>query len=245
MPTDSLDYPIEYAAIPNKDLKPEVFRSFELGLRIDISSQVNIDVSLYHNDIQNLIVTKYINSDSLNNPNSHDKTGIRQNVNSSGAQSRLFGGQLSFNIKDIIPEIRLKTSLTINYAFGDETLPEGKGHLDFFRQMPKYMGNFRISFYPLRKLQLQFDNLLMSSWYRLNIPSEELLKLPYYKVDGYYTLDFLANYQFNKNFSGFMKILNVFDTEYGGIDALGMDIDMHHNPQLGRNIRFGVSYRFE
>jgi hemoglobin/transferrin/lactoferrin receptor protein len=64
----------------------------------------------------------------------------------------------------------------------------------------------------------------------------------FYWAPPYYNLDFVFSLKINKNLSGIIKVLNVFDAQYGGIDAIGMDVDLQYNPQLRRNIRLGLTY---
>ena len=64
----------------------------------------------------------------------------------------------------------------------------------------------------------------------------------FYWAPPYYNLDIIFSLKINKNLSGIIKVLNVLDAQYGGIDAIGMDMDLQYNPQLGRNIRLGLTY---
>jgi hypothetical protein len=42
-----------------------------------------------------------------------------------------------------------------------------------------------------------------------------------------------------------VKVRNVFDTAYAGIEPTGLDEDLPYNPQPGRNIQFGISFNLE
>jgi len=39
----------------------------------------------------------------------------------------------------------------------------------------------------------------------------------------------------------FVKVNNLFDEKYGGI-GMSKNYGLPYNPQLGRNIRFGITY---
>ena len=72
----------------------------------------------------------------------------------------------------------------------------------------------------------------------------ELLGQPTY-VKAYYTLDIVTRYRISKTFQAFLKINNVFNANYGGIDAYGGNADLRYNPQYGRNFQFGLSFSME
>lgn len=196
---------------------------------------------------------------------------VRSYVNSEGAKAWLFGLQSSVNAKDIVPVIKLNMAFHLSYAHGEEDLPEngrlytdelpgntglvaGGGpqllpetdrHIDNFRMMPKWLGQLSLDFEPVRNLYIRFDQVFSSAWIRRYVPDAKSYQNPYFTINGYYTLDALSSYQFNKYFQAFVKVRNVFDTAYAGIEPTGLDVDLPYNPQPGRNIQFGVSFKLE
>jgi hemoglobin/transferrin/lactoferrin receptor protein len=40
-------------------------------------------------------------------------------------------------------------------------------------------------------------------------------------------------------------MMNIFDAQYGGLNATGFDVDLRYTPQLGRNIQIGISFKIE
>ena len=198
----------------------------------------------------------------------------RSYVNSEGAKAWLFGLQSTLNATDIVPAIKLNMAFHLSYAHGEEDLPEngrlytggtdefpgntglvaGGGpqllpeidrHIDNFRMMPTWLGQVTLDFEPIQKLYIRFDQVFSSSWIRRYVPDAKSYQDPYYTVNGYYTLDALSSYQFNKYFQTFVKVRNVFDTAFAGIEPTGLDVDLPYNPQPGRNIQFGISFNLE
>lgn len=197
---------------------------------------------------------------------------VRSNVNSTGAKAWLVGVQTSLNAKDIIPAIKLNASFNVSFAKGAEQLPEngkvfitnespsfggliagGGPHevpasdrsIDNFRMMPRWMGQLSVDFAPIRNLYVRFDQVCTSSWIRRYVPDADSYHDPYYTIDGYFVMDALSSYRLNKNFQAFVKVKNVFNTTYAGIEPTGIDVDLPYNPQPGRNIQFGVSFKLE
>lgn len=196
---------------------------------------------------------------------------VRSYVNSEGAKAWLFGLQSTLNATDIVPKIKLNMAFHLSYTHGEEDLPEngklyeegfrgssgliaggGPGevseidrHIDNFRMMPKWLGQFTLDFEPIPDLYFRFENVFSSSWIRRYVPDAINYQDPYYTIDGYYTLDALSSYQFNKYFQAFVKVKNVFDTTFAGIEPTGLDVDLPYNPQPGRNIQFGISFKLE
>ena len=64
----------------------------------------------------------------------------------------------------------------------------------------------------------------------------------YSETNGFYTIDLIGGFRFHKNLNLYLKIINLLNKEYGGIDGTGYDVDLRYNPQLGRNIRFGMTF---
>jgi hypothetical protein len=196
---------------------------------------------------------------------------VRKYVNSEGSKAWLFGLQGTLNATDIVREIKLNMAFHLSYTHGEEDLPEngklyeegfrgssgliaggGPGevaeidrHIDNFRMMPRWLGQLTLDFEPIPDLYFRFENVFSSSWIRRYVPDANSYQDPYYTIDGYYTLDALSSYQFNKYFQAFVKVKNVFDTAFAGIEPTGLDVDLPYNPQPGRNIQFGVSFKLE
>jgi len=240
---------IMYAFVPNS-LQPEIFKSNEFGLKYKISDNLLLDFCFYNNTITNMIMINSLPSDSFNLPlmveNNH-KNDIRKFENMKDVFVLINGTQTSLYFKNI--DLHFNTSFgkevaadlfnsdTINISFADTILKS-------IRMLPHFVMQCNFSLQPTKNINIRIENLLLSSWKKAYIPINKI-EDPYYEIKGYYNLDLIINYKLGKNFNFYAKILNVFNSEYGGIDATRTDIDLLYNPQYKRNIRFGINYRLE
>ena len=238
---------IYYMAIPNTDLEPEKFQAYEFGIKRRFFRNIYTNISLFYNQIENLIVDTYVPIDDLNLPRAilnSDTTMARKKVNSSDAKSTLWGAQANIKFKDIVSSVKLNVELNFTYTETTKSLSEIGSVIGDFELMPNHIGQLRISFQPTERLYVQFDNVWMSKWLRVLIPIEEIYPDPYESVDGYYTLDALLNLNLSDKLRFFIKYINVFDEQYGGINVTGTDLDLPSNPQLGQCFKIGLNYRF-
>lgn len=233
---------IEYAVIPNPDLKPEIFESYELGLYHKFKDQANLDFSIYYNRIENLISSNSIIISRQDYPLALYDT-VRSYLNSSVARSKLLGIQASLKYQDIIPDVDIQ--LNSHLAVGEEFLPVDSSRISDFRMLPDFMGQLSIMAEPIKNLYLRIDNVFMSSWLRRYTPNARASEDPFFRINGYFATDFMTRYYMNNNLSMFFKLVNVFNQEYAGIGAIGLDVDMRYTPQLKRNFQLGISFNFE
>ncbi|MCU0409535.1 MAG: hypothetical protein MUD02_11365, partial [Bacteroidales bacterium] len=66
------------------------------------------------------------------------------------------------NFKNIISPLKMNIDIFLSLARGREILPYGLGELDDYRQMPVFLGQMNISFYPFDRLYLNIRNVLSS-----------------------------------------------------------------------------------
>jgi outer membrane receptor protein involved in Fe transport len=238
---------IAYSFVPNINLKPEKIRSYELGLRYT-KYDISLDLSAYYNVMSNLIVlaladypldTNLYPNPELPNVNQYYATRTYRNTNQ---ESYLYGLQLTATAKNIYKPLKLEALIDVNISKGTENF---SGVPIDFRQLPKYFIQSQISFEPFRSTAICFDYVYSSSWLKKYFYATSDANADFSKISGYFTLDASVNYFFNKHFTASLKILNVFNTTYAGISATGSDSDLLYNPQTLRNIRIGLSYRFE
>ncbi|SFE58401.1 TonB-dependent receptor plug domain-containing protein [Thermoflexibacter ruber] len=238
---------ISYQVVPSPNLAPEELGAIDFGLRYAINTNTYLDVSGFVNSVSNLIVAFL---DTINRTEYPKATGglVRSYRNEASTLAALTGFQVALRARDLIPAIGLNTNFAYTYQFGFEDLGgDLTGRLNEYRQVPRHTLQWNISLNPLKKLYLNFDNVAMSGWYRKYIDTDLDIGRELFKnfIKGYYTLDMTARYTFNKNISSFLKIINVFDAQYGGLNATGFDVDMKYTPQLGRNIQIGISFKME
>ncbi len=230
------------------DLSPEQTYSAELGCRWKISPKINVDLSYYFTRTSNFIVY-------LLDLDSYESISLGY-VNDTEAFARLYGFQSSIRFDDIIPAIGLSGTFNISYSRGKEVSGSinfdgdfNNIDLDGIRSQPDWIGQFDVEFHPTKRLRFLFENTWMTKSYTRNIllfQVPELLQSDdQLRNNGYFTIDALASYQFNKNILGYIKINNVLSTKYAGIDAADDADGLFYNPQSKRYMRLGINYRLQ
>jgi len=236
---------IFYAVLPNPNLKPEFFRAFEFGvIRNFYNKKLIIDLSFYYNKTDNIITTAYIDPTEAGMINAVNEPydPARTYENSLGAESKLFGLDGKIIIANPLNRHKLKIELVGTITKGREILPEGDV-IEFFRTMPSYIGKGNISFSPSRRTYILINTTWMSSIQKLfSTDYGSFILGEYSETNGFFTIDATAGFTFHKNLNLYLKVINLLDKEYNGIDATGYDVDLPYNPQLGRNIRFGMTF---
>jgi outer membrane receptor protein involved in Fe transport len=240
---------IVYLMIPNRNLIPEDYISIELGLIRKRSERTRVDISIYYNEIRNLIYDQYIPVEDLNLPYSvslTDTSTVMQKANSKDAVSRLYGLQASFRWDDVVKSINLDAELSLTFAKSSKSFPDileiAGDFISDFSLTPNHFGQLNVSMEPARNLYLNITGIWESNWLRVLIPFGDLYNELFKKADGYYTMDVLARYRFGTDLSIFFQVNNLFDEKYGGIGVSRLNAGLPYNPQLGRNLRFGLTY---
>ncbi len=231
------------------NLSPEKTYSAELGCRWKLGAKVHGDASVYYTR-----TIDFIRYSIQPNFDFTEFTLGYSNDNKSFAE--LYGIQSSISFTNIIQSIGLNSTININYARGKEarnfySFAQGDNisfTLGGLLSQPEWIAQVDFEFRPFKKVRLLFENTYMTnSWTRntllYQVPdlvnNEQLLN------PGFYTLDVTVNYQFNKNLLAYLKVNNIFDTEYAGIDATSDANGLFYNPQTKRFIRIGINYRLE
>lgn len=239
------DDSIFYAVIPNSKLKPEFFRAYELGIRRKlIKDKVFVNLAFYYNKTDNIITTAYLDPKELNLPDAVNDSlePARTYVNSEGAESKLFGLDGSIIIINPVNRYKLKVELRGTITKGREILPGGDV-IEFFRTMPSYIGKGKVSLSPARRTYILIQTTWMSrvqKIFKTNYGS--FIFGDYSESNGFFTIDLTGGFRFHKNLNIYVKVINLLNKEYNGIDGTGYDVDLRYNPQLGRNIRFGMTF---
>lgn len=251
---------VNYQRLPNESLVPETSFVFELGYRHAFSDHYYLDVSFFHNQISNSINPEVLPVNRSLYPDAAINTVFlnrgfalaRTNLNDSESERSISGLQFIFRGKDILPKYKASFDLYLTLSggfenFPDLTLPdqvvEG-GSIERLRGMPSTIAQFNVSFKPNRNWYFRLENVYMSSWIRRGVLTESQVsnELFFPETSGFYNLDVIARYQISKNLQGFMRVINVLNKDYGGIGATGLDVDLFYNPQLLRNIQFGITF---
>ncbi|NOX47104.1 MAG: TonB-dependent receptor [Chlorobi bacterium] len=249
----SLAYPVDngiyYRTVPNPGLKPERLIATELGFRFTGSKKITTDVVAFYHILKNQFTQSLFSLDPALYPNAVNPDGFSlAYVNDENSKASLFGVQANLRYKDLIPAIHMGSDLYVSYAKGSEILPNGFGKLEGYRQMPEWYVQFNLDVKPLDSWTILIQNLYSSKTLKRFFPltPEDMISigLPT-EVKAYYTLDLVVRYHINRNFQAFLKMNNVTNAKYGGIDAYGTNGDLFYNPQYGRTYQVGLSFRME
>jgi outer membrane receptor for ferrienterochelin and colicin len=227
--------------IPINKLKPERFESYELGITSKIFRDIDADIAIFYNAIKNHFSIVKLPARAFNLPLAVNDS-ILTKENAKNKVSRLYGIQLSLKKKNIVKSIRLDAEINVAFSKKGENLPELETLIESFKLMPNHIGHLNISFYPLKNLYIHLENTWETKWLRLLIPIEDLYKDLFRNVDGYYTVDALASYKISNSLCAYIKVINLFNEEYSGLNSSSLIEDIPYNPQLGRNIRLGLTY---
>lgn len=177
----------------------------------------------------------------------NDRKYTRAYINESDAKSKLYSLQLIGVFKDIIKPIHLNISGSYTYAIGEETLTiynNGEKEvtkINYVRGVPKSLAQISIDFDFWKILHLRADNIYSS---KVSRKYYEGIDNKFYWAPSYYDLDLVLSAKFTKKLSAMMKVTNVTNELYGGMDAFEMDVDLNYNPQLLRTFTFGITYDF-
>jgi outer membrane receptor for ferrienterochelin and colicin len=238
-----------YISIPNPDLEPEKYRSVELGLIKKYRKGLSLNISIYYNEIRNRIMDYKIPLSELTLPLAiiePDTATVFSRINSQKSVSRLYGLQATFRMNDIIKSIHMNGELSLTFAKSSEEFPEilqiAGNYLNNFKLIPKHFGQMKLSVQPVKNLYFQITSIWESSWLRVIIPFKEIYNELIKDVDGFYSMDFVANYKIGLNLNSFVKVYNIFDERYGGPGYSGMNTPLPYDPQTGRSIHIGLTY---
>ncbi len=238
-----------YISIPNADLKSEKYRSVELGLIKNYGARINLNISIYYNEIRNRILDRKVPLTDLNLPLAiiePDTATVLTRVNSLRSISRLYGLQATLKITDLVKSIHLNGEVSLTFAKSGESFPEilelAENYLSNFKLIPNHFGQMKLSMEPAKNLYIQVTSIWESSWLRLIIPFKELYSEIIRNVDGFYSMDVVANYTIGTNLNSFIKVNNIFDERYGAPVYSGMGTPLPYTPQTGRSIHIGLTY---
>ena len=238
-----------YIAVPNRDLQPEKYISIELGVLKKFKRGMNINVSVFYNEIKNLIVDMNVPVDDLDLPlaiKTSDTATVLKRINSTSSLSRLYGFQSTIKRDDIIKSIHLNIELSLTFTTSSQKIPDfvkmASDYVSNFKLNPAHLGQLKISVQPMKNLYVQLTNIWESSWLRVVMPVKDIYNKVIKDFDGFYCMDFVANYKFGTNLNGFIKINNILDEKYGGPVYSGMRTSLPYDPQTGRSILFGLTY---
>ncbi len=231
-------------------LEPETTNNIELGLRLALNPKIHIDATLFQTRTQNFINYEI-------RPTDDQSSVFFGFANSNESFTQLRGLQLRLTMKDFLPTINFDTDISLSYTRGNERilslLFEETGErslidLSDVRAQPDfilYMNN-RLKITKDLSIILQHsilsESLSRNKFRVTNALSEN--NLSSVANDAYYTIDFRAVFQFNRQLNCYFNIFNATNIEYAGIDGTEDFDSLLFNPQSTRYISFGVNFSF-
>jgi hemoglobin/transferrin/lactoferrin receptor protein len=240
---------LKYLYIPNPNLEPERYMSVELGLIKRYKKNVSLNISVYYNSIRNLIMDRNIPLSDLNLHLAYsdsDTAFVTSKINNKNAISRLYGLQATLRASNIVKSVKMNAELSLTFARSSESFPDifelAGNVIGNFKLSPNHFGQLKISMEPAKNLYLQVTSIWESSWLRVIIPFREIYSEIINDVDGFYSMDVVANYRIGPNLNSFIKVTNLFDERYGGPVYSGMNSPLPYSPQSGRVIQAGLTY---
>lgn len=243
---------ISYQQIPNTDLQPEVLSSVEFGSRYQINKKYSLELIFHTQNIDNKIIRIITPVDKEEYPKSVQVNSnfanfpiARTFLNDENTEASLTSLQLLLKGKDIVPAWSLNADISLTYSSGEEVLSSEQGtilEIDAYRTMPNFIGQFNIDFKPHQRWYVRLENVMMSDWYSRFLLPQNIINNANSTVDGYYTLDMTVRHELNKNLKAYLRVMNVFNANFGGIGATGFDVDLPYNPQQLRTFQFGLNF---
>ncbi|MEL7122124.1 MAG: TonB-dependent receptor, partial [Bacteroidota bacterium] len=249
--------PVNYESLKTglNMLDAERTRSFETGLRWYFSSKVDLDLSFSYTRTDNFINYNIVFAGM--GMQAREGAFTLGYFNDENSEAELIDLQMYLRMRNIVPSIKLGATLNVNFANGQETLTTTNigdfinevRVLDDLRAHPT--ANMRFSIYatPFRDVLIRFDQYFVSSTLtrnslRLNAPMNMPLLNQNNYIDGFYSADVSINYNINRNFLLYGKLINIFNEEYAGIDASSSNDILGYNPQSLSIFRLGLNYEF-
>jgi outer membrane cobalamin receptor len=247
----SLDQDGEIDETFNTSLKAERLQSIEAGLRFNQFKKTQFDVTFYLNEVTDKIEKEIVKE--FTNDQNDFQLNVR-NGYSNVKKSSVWGIKFSMIQKDFItPKLMSKVSLSFNSAklfYADGVLGGASTH-QF--NVPAFFADWHLTYrlpIPGVKLSLEVNQIISSNYHQgfvtREILNEEVtIQKEEYVAPGYYLLDFGVRYVTSSvRIEVFAYARNLLNQQISGISASNSPDDIYFNPQQGRLLQAGVSYRF-
>ena len=244
----SLAYPLSeneiyYLVVPNPDLKPENFNTLEIRMNTTIFKKFKLYQTLFLYQIHDHIIPVTLGTGDFNLPEAVNDS-VRTWINNDRAVSNVFGSQTTLRVENLVQSIKMNAELSLTFQERQDKLPNVRDIVvEYFKLNPRHMGKLKISMEPFPGFYMYIESHWMTKWLRLLIPFESIYKEIFNESDGYYAMNVMTSYKISDNLNVFLKATNLFDEKYGGMNATFLEENLVYNPQLRRNISFGLSYK--
>ncbi len=232
----------QWILLGDEALKPEITKSFELGVRWRLSEFIYGDIAAFTSNTKNVISagTKYKYGHSGQNLESIT-LGYFNGINGS-SYSKVSGLQMTLFWKNIIR--RYHMNLTLNMTFTNGREKNGEQQETVLREQSPIIAQLKLSFSPWKNFSVYIDNVYVSE--SENHPYPDILMSDNFKViPGYLKTDFSLIGRLTDHFQVEFKVKNLFNVYSFGLAATGTSDDLVWNPQSLRSWELGFSYRME
>jgi len=245
----SLAYPVEdqiyYMVIPNPELKPELFSTLEVGFKTTFFKRLAVNQTFFFYRITDHIIPQKFATEQLGLIRPANDS-VRIWINNKEAVSNVFGSMTTLRMNDISKSINLDAELSLTFQERRNVIPNVQELVkEYFELTPRHIGSLKVSMEPIERMYLNIESHWMSKWLRLLIPFEGIYNEIFGDADGYYAMNVLLSYRLSNSLNVYVKVNNLFDEKYGSVNATFLDENLVYNPQLGRHIRFGLSYQLK
>lgn len=244
----SLAYPvsgsgIRYQVVPNVNLRPEKFNTIELGVKSQFRRKASINQTFYYYRITNHIIPQSLAMSEFDFPNAVNDT-VRSWVNYGSTVSNVAGSQTTLRFDNIVESIKMNAEVSLTFQGRQDKLPNVREFVaEYLKLQPLHSGKLKLSMQPSDHIYVYVESHWMSKWLRLLIPFENLYDDLFGNTDGYYAMDAMASFYLSNQLNVFVKVNNIFDEQYGIVNATILEENLLYNPQLRRTVRVGLSYR--
>ena len=235
-----------------EQLEPEQTGSYEIGMRWDNSQKLNLDINVSYTRTDQFI--NYNIAFDRGRPPAGLTGFVLGYFNDENSSAELLDLQAVLRLRDLMPNIKLGATLSLNYATGRESLTTTNlgdfnneaRVLDDVRAHPNVISRLSLFATPLPQLTVGIDQYFASrsltrNSFRLNARDVLNRGVNLYN-EGYHTVDLRVSYDINKNFLLYAKGFNILNTKYAGIDASSSNDVLFFNPQALFTFHLGLNY---
>ena len=145
---------------------------------------------------------------------------------------------------NIVESLKMNAEVSLTFQARQDKLPNVREYVaEYLKLQPVHSGKLKLSMSPADNFYLYIESHWMSKWLRLLIPFEGLYDDLFGSTDGYYAMDAMGSIYLSDQLNIFVKVTNIFDEQYGIVNATILEENLVYNPQLRRTLRFGLSYK--
>ena len=237
-------------------LDTERTEAYEVGARWELFKKLDLDFNFSYT-ITNGFINYNIRFDRPPSMNGRVSDFTLGYFNDENSKAELYDFQTYLRFKNLIPAIKLGGTFSLNLGKGIESLTttsfielgNRSRKLDGLRGHPSALSRLSLFAYPTSSFYLQIDQVFASqsltrNSFRLNTRPNQPSEGPGQYISGYHTMDVIMNYNIDKNFLFYIKLFNIFNTKYGGIDASSSNDVLFYNPQSQFIFHLGLNYEF-